>query len=381
MFKSKKHQYFGLGVFFLAIVVVGLIFSGTNEGQPNIDPEALEATISLIEDGFINEMAPYELETEDLEQDESGNFAIDSNGTQVSIPPTSEGMISLSGNEDRENIVMGVATNWNVPGVLVNDNTVLYKDEDFGVGVEAFEGGIRQTFIIDNSDAPAYFVVEFELPENGRLEFATDDDGNTDGSVLLYASDVENDTFGAIDIPWARDKNGEEVPTRFEINGNLLIQHVDHSDDFTYPIVADPTAFSNYFTNSYWQWRDDLGSPLENLNYSELSLSLYPNAAFRVFASATVLNFSAEHVATLAVVQDSWQTVRNRHRNDHQWRHDTRTDTALWEQYVCHVFLVWWRPGSWNLEPRRDAIGMGETASLGENCNPRYQHSRQVGNC
>lgn len=41
--------------------------------------------------------------------------------------------------------------------------------------------------------------------------------------------------------PWAKDAAGREVPTRYEVQNGKLAQIIDHtSQDFTYPIVADP---------------------------------------------------------------------------------------------------------------------------------------------
>ena len=41
--------------------------------------------------------------------------------------------------------------------------------------------------------------------------------------------------------PWARDANGAEVPTHYEITGTTLTQIIDHRmEPYAYPIVADP---------------------------------------------------------------------------------------------------------------------------------------------
>lgn len=49
-------------------------------------------------------------------------------------------------------------------------------------------------------------------------------------------------SLGTIDPAWARDAAGRSVPTRYEINGNVLTQIVDRrAGDFAYPIVADPS--------------------------------------------------------------------------------------------------------------------------------------------
>jgi len=60
-----------------------------------------------------------------------------------------------------------------------------------------------------------------------------------DGSVL--ASRADGTAIGRVAKPWARDANGAEVPTHFEIAGTTLTQIIDHrSGPYAYPIVADP---------------------------------------------------------------------------------------------------------------------------------------------
>ena len=360
MFKNKKLILIVSGILSFAMLVGSFTIPPVTYAQENVNIYSEEIDVmDLLEGGLIDELTPNPFETEDLEQDGNGDFIYISEYIEVIIPEESDEMISLSGYEDREDIVMGIATSSDVEGILIDDSIVFYEDEDFGVGIEVFDGGVRQTFIIESSDAPTYFVVEFDLPEGGRLEFAYDAQGYTDGSILLYASDEEFDSFGATDVPWARDVNGEMVSTHFEIDGNRLIQHVYHSDEFTYPIVADPTTFSTYFTGGRWQTRGN-----------ERSLSITPRLRLRTAGAGTWVS-SLARIASTAIVIDSWRTVVNRYRGQDQWRNNSRTNTTMWNQYVCHFYLVWWRPGSWNLEPRRDNVSLANTVRAG--CNPTYR--------
>jgi hypothetical protein len=60
-----------------------------------------------------------------------------------------------------------------------------------------------------------------------------------DGSVS--AIDATGKTIGMIAKPWARDRNGKTVETRYEIEGTKLIQIVKHKGiGFAYGITADP---------------------------------------------------------------------------------------------------------------------------------------------
>ncbi len=58
--------------------------------------------------------------------------------------------------------------------------------------------------------------------------------------LLLGPNDELLTTF---DPAWAKDANGAPVPTRYEIEGNTLVQVVDFTADTAFPVVADPSAY------------------------------------------------------------------------------------------------------------------------------------------
>lgn len=80
------------------------------------------------------------------------------------------------------------------------------------------------------------FRMSLVLPEGATASLAPD------GSILI---EKDNGAFVAgVATPWARDADGSEVPTSFELDGDSLVQHVDLSSvpDDAYPVVADPWA-------------------------------------------------------------------------------------------------------------------------------------------
>lgn len=107
---------------------------------------------------------------------------------------------------------------------------------DTQVGVQPTAQGFRALVRLDGPDAPERF--EFQVGDQAsrlRLE--------EDGSVtVLNAAD---EIVGHIETPWARDANGVNIPTHYEIEGLTLTQVVQHrGGGYAYPIVADP---------SFWQ--------------------------------------------------------------------------------------------------------------------------------
>jgi hypothetical protein len=65
---------------------------------------------------------------------------------------------------------------------------------------------------------------------------------NINGKPLYRVYNAQNSSIGWISEPWAKSATGVDVPTHFEINGNLLTQIVETAgltaSDF--PVVADP---------------------------------------------------------------------------------------------------------------------------------------------
>lgn len=85
-----------------------------------------------------------------------------------------------------------------------------------------------------------------------------------DGSAVITGAAGE--LLVTTTSPWAVDAGGAPVPTRYEVDGNNLIQVVDHGDgDYAYPIVADPT---------YW-WGGKTWIPSNKVNVSTVAAALY----------------------------------------------------------------------------------------------------------
>ncbi|MEU7740648.1 hypothetical protein [Nonomuraea sp. NPDC049158] len=89
----------------------------------------------------------------------------------------------------------------------------------------------RAMTIIKDSSAPTEYRFPISAPEGSELEVEEDD-----GTVLIYNNDVY---LAEIDLPWAKDANGNAVPTSYRVEGMTLIQTVNHAGA-AYPVVADP---------------------------------------------------------------------------------------------------------------------------------------------
>lgn len=97
-------------------------------------------------------------------------------------------------------------------------------------------------------DASALIAIVITAPGEEEFTFALDTPAGAtarledDGSVMFV--DDEGNYQGGVASPWARDSNGADVPTHFELNGDSLVQRVDLDSvpADAYPVIADPWA-------------------------------------------------------------------------------------------------------------------------------------------
>lgn len=61
-----------------------------------------------------------------------------------------------------------------------------------------------------------------------------------DGSSSIYGIFKNGDLLATVEQPWAVDASGEDIRTDLKIEGNSLVQTVDHNSSFEYPFTADP---------------------------------------------------------------------------------------------------------------------------------------------
>lgn len=93
--------------------------------------------------------------------------------------------------------------------------------------------GAQLLTTLSSAEAPTTYAYDIASTDGATVAVA--DDGSAlviapSGEVLLHAA-----------APWAVDANGTSVPTHYELDGNQLVQVVDHTGgDYAYPIVADP---------------------------------------------------------------------------------------------------------------------------------------------
>ena len=229
---------------------------------------------------------------------------------------------------------------------LINaiDNTAFYREEDSErlVAVKPTEIGINMYQILQSSASTNELELEINIPSGGYMDLAYNSLGETDGSILVYNGDGEQ--IAAVNPESAKDKNGDEVSTVVEIDGNRVIQKIQVNSETQYPVTSGialatgATSWTKYFNSTGWIARD--GAWSLSLNHK-----------------TWVQN------PTTAMVKETWRTVVEKHYQDTKWYNAT----GLWEQYDCHC-LAARNKNPWNLEPWRPAVGGMQT--IAKACNP-----------
>ncbi|RAJ70631.1 hypothetical protein K377_07913 [Streptomyces sp. PsTaAH-137] len=124
-------------------------------------------------------------------------------------------------------------------GTVIGGNVVYTSTGPVDTVVQpTVDGGSRTLQIIKNSTAPHDYETSFTVPA-GMKAVAHDD-----GSVSVLPNDDSKEEAGFFEAPWAKDAQGNDVPTSYKVVGNKLVQHVEFAAGSQFPIVIDPSWWS-----------------------------------------------------------------------------------------------------------------------------------------
>lgn len=134
-----------------------------------------------------------------------------------------------------------------------------YRQAD--LAIRAKQSGFQTLIHIRGPQAPTRYEFDIPVPLGGKLNLAKD------GGVEVL--DAFGLTVGYLQPPWAKDARGVAVPTRYLVEGNRVIQTVNHHGA-VYPVVADPWiipaiwvykiircgggAALGYISSAGWRW-------------------------------------------------------------------------------------------------------------------------------
>jgi len=198
-------------------------------------------------------------------------------------------------------------------GVVSYDN----RNDSQTVPVVVDDGSVVIHTVIDSASAPSNYEYDFDLPEGSTFQLQPSGD-------VVALSDKGDFEF-AIAAPWAKDADGNAVPTRYEVSGNELSQVVEHNESSAYPIVADPTIGGFYMDRYSWNAAGD-------------RITIWPT-----FAGGT---FNPALVGTYGWIELIQKTPK-------------ANTPSLNQQFVCHSSgnTVLWATGqTWDLETWRGTV-------------------------
>jgi len=157
----------------------------------------------------------------------------------VVMPEASNGPVLLGAAGETADLSVGLpASHTARPAAGAGLGVVSYDNGDGSSTVPvAGLDSVQINTIIESASAPDSYSYEIGLADGGDLAL-------TDlGSVAIL--DDQQDLAYYVDVPWARDANGRDVPTSYSVADGTLTQYVDLSNpSIAFPVVADPQLVS-----------------------------------------------------------------------------------------------------------------------------------------
>ncbi|WEK60077.1 MAG: DUF2599 domain-containing protein [Candidatus Microbacterium colombiense] len=161
--------------------------------------------------------------------------------TVITIPVDASSGIALD--QGGEVVTIGLPNPSDTePGVADEDGLVHFDNTDGSATVPLVreDGVVQINIVIEGSSAPTRFEFPITASDGGQLFDA--------GDGFFAVLDTDGQPTAMVDPAWAKDATGRDVPTRYEQQGETLVQVVEHDPGYTYPIVADPAVRGNLIT-------------------------------------------------------------------------------------------------------------------------------------
>jgi hypothetical protein len=208
--------------------------STTDSGAPAPAGDELK-TLQALQQAMPSVLA-YSLNPLTTTPDPGAALTTERDDIKVNVPKTPAAGVTLNGPSIAP-IEVGLPTSASTQSaVLANDGVAVYQhaDTETSVAVQPVGvGAVRVMQVVEGPHAPTSFRFPLQIPPGGSIRRVSPSE---ERYVIL---DANGDGMASISAPWSHDNDGRGVPTRYHLDGQTLIQDVDHSG-FTYPVVADP---------------------------------------------------------------------------------------------------------------------------------------------
>lgn len=109
-------------------------------------------------------------------------------------------------------------------------------DEASAAYIQPVDGGYRVISSTLDASGPSSFDYSLEIPSQAEI--------HQDGSLLFIESNAT--TFAVLELPWAKDALGQDVPTWYTLSNGVLTQHLDLTGISACPVLTDPARTYSY---------------------------------------------------------------------------------------------------------------------------------------
>lgn len=274
----------------------------------------------------------------------SGQIKAVGEGLSIRIPNNNAGKVELErpGSEINSHLGIGLPSGGDVKdAVIARGGTVTYQHslKAADVAVQPFKKGVRVVTVIQGDKAPSEFVYPVDVPAGGSMKVGQD------GGVLVV--DARGLPRGGFTTPWAKDNQGRDVATHYELRGNTIVQVVSHHGA-AYPVVADPWLWMNLIQDARW---------------------VFDTAAKGFTLKVTPTTWARVNAGSYLVGVAGWNELYSKYKD--VGRRIRTNINGMRDQYICHqqfVALRSPRKSTWNLDEWRPDVGYLKTVNA--SCNP-----------
>lgn len=256
-----------------------------------------------------------------------------------------------------ENIAAPSAESTQLQGVevTVSDVKITLESSDGGFSVEAPDATASSSVTpvlmenaealfaiqLDKPDAPTEYDFSVDLPDGGSYQFLDN------GGVIFF--NEGGDYIGGVAPPWAKDVDGDAVPTWFTFENQTLTQHVNteglSATDF--PVIADP-YMGKWLISAAWVTYQS--------NPSQYKINATPTQYGRDLGTQGGQAYFSYHMADLKSRLGSNASLVN---------------ATITNQFYCHVAFNNWGGGdTYNLESWTPSHGWNSPVMIAAGCNP-----------
>lgn len=324
----------------LAILASTLIGCGTTEPIDNNQAElatdrAATSAMAAIPNDVIRTIA--QAEPRALDDLASIHFSADDTlavsetlaGKIVSVPSDASAFITIR-RADGKILGIGIPSSQSASrAVGVSPGIIAYRNLNGSTTAPLLkaDGSVEILTIIESNRSPSAYRFPLQVPEGGRLELVD--------NAWISIRDADNNFVGGISPAWAKDANGDSLPTHYELEGTSLVQVIEHNRGrgVAYPVVADPWIGVDLFSRvTYWT------------THGQPAVSAYLSGWGRAIHYGW--DPGGGTIGGQAIFRTAgWDELRSK-------QSVVLTKETFRQQYDCHVTFGFWPLGgdSWDLE-------------------------------